>query len=31
MRKTNLAFIIGFIVCFAAAYRGMVFSPSFQN
>ena len=29
MRKTNLAFIIGFIVCFAAAYRGMVFSPSF--
>ena len=29
MRKTNLAFIIGFIVCFATAYRGMVFSPSF--
>ena len=29
MRKTNFAFIMGFIACFAAAYRGMVFSPSF--
>lgn len=29
MRKKDVGFIIGFIVCFAAAYRGMVFSPSF--
>ena len=29
MRKINLAFIIGYIVCFVAAYQGMVFSPSF--
>lgn len=29
MRKKDIGFIIGFIVCFAAAYQGMVFSPSF--
>lgn len=29
MKKINLAFIIGYIVCFVAAYQGMVFSPSF--
>ena len=29
MRKKDIGFMIGFIVCFAAAYRGMVFSPSF--
>ncbi|MCB5387952.1 hypothetical protein LIQ05_13255 [Blautia glucerasea] len=29
MRKKNLIFILGFIMCFLAAYKGMVFSPSF--
>ena len=29
MRKKDIGFIIGFIVCFVAAYQGMVFSPSF--
>lgn len=29
MRKKNIIFILGFILCFLAAYKGMVFSPSF--